>query len=345
MIQDMLAPPAVNPDSLLFKARFQPGELLTSAAVAVKQAVDVGLAAIDCMYGPVEAAIQKQQLQQALAEDAAATARAASLQQASATSKVSSATAELNAAASAVSAAVDLNAAASAPSGSASSSSALAGNSTAELGAIAAASAASAAGIAAASAARAVAELQQLQQQQQTSHPAGSAAAAAMQLQDAASSAAAGDDTICSTDPGGGRSIAEQGQLAQQQHELRLQQLQLQPNQNSNDRQARFELAADRLRGSWVASMVHLNKQREETAQKLLQQSSEARHAFNQSAHEMYNEVAPPLLAHVVHLIGDRNAADLVAFLGRSNTATVVGKLGSGSNVARLSASLDQAAT
>jgi hypothetical protein len=112
IIQDMVAPPAVNPDSLLFKARFQPGELLTSAAVAVKQAVDVGLAAIDCMYGPFEAAVQKQQLQQALAEEAAAEARAAALQRASTASKVSGAAAELNAAARAVSAVVDLNAAA-----------------------------------------------------------------------------------------------------------------------------------------------------------------------------------------------------------------------------------------
>jgi hypothetical protein len=133
-----------------------------------------------------------------------------------------------------------------------------------------------------------------------------------------------------------GLSIAEQGQLAQQQHEHRLQQLQQQLHQTSNERQARIELAASRLRGSWVACMVHLNKQREEAAQRLLRQSSEARHAFNQSAHEMYNEVAPLLLAGVVHLIGNRNAADLVAFIGRSNTATVVGKLGSSSNVAVL---------
>jgi hypothetical protein len=80
----------------------------------------------------------------------------------------------------------------------------------------------------------------------------------------------------------------------------------------------------------------HLDKQREKAAQRLLQQLSEARHAFNQSAHEMYNEVVPPLLAGVVHLIGNCNGADLVAFIGRSNTATVVGKLGSSSNVAVL---------
>jgi hypothetical protein len=313
MIQDAVAPPAVNPDSLLFKARFQPGELLTSAAVAVKQALDVGLAAIDCMYGRFEAALQKQQLQRALAEDAAAKARAASLQQASAPSKVSSAAVELDAATRAVGAAVDLNAVASAgaPAEDVTST-------AAELGYVAAASAASAASIAAASAAEVVAELQQLQQQQ-TNLTAGSAAEAAMQLH---------SDDDAEGASSSGLSIAEQGQLAQQQYEQRLQKLQLQLNLTSSDRQARIELAASRLRGSWLASMVHLNKQREEAAQRLLRQSSEARHAFNKSAHEMYNEVAPQLLATVVHLIGNRNAADLVAFIGRSNTATIVGKLG-----------------
>jgi hypothetical protein len=321
MIQDSIAPPAVSPDSLLFKARFQPGELLTSAAVAVKQAVDVGLAAIDCMYGPFEAALQKQQLQQALAEDAAARARAASLQKASAASKVSSAAAQLDAATRAVSAVVDLNAVASAGAPAEDVTSI-----AAELGYVAAVSAASAASTAAASAARAAAELQQLQQQQ-TSYPAGSAAAAAMQLHS--------DDDAEDASSHGGLGIAEQGLLAQQQYEQRLQELQQQLNLTPSDRQPRIELAVSRLRGSWLASMVHLNKQRE-AAQRLLQQSSEARHAFNKSAHEMYNEVAPPLLATVVHLIGNRNAADLVAFIGRSNTATIVGKLGSSSDVAVL---------
>jgi hypothetical protein len=149
------------------------------------------------------------------------------------------------------------------------------------------------------------------------SYPAGSAAAAAMQLQ----------GEVCDA-PGASLSIAEQGQLAQQQQQ--------QQQHVTTRREARFKLAAGRLRGSWLASMVHLNQQREQAAQKLLQQSSEAKHAFNQSAHEMYNEVGPPLLSGLVGLIGNRNAADLVAFLGWSNTATVVGKLGSSSNTAVL---------
>jgi hypothetical protein len=107
----MVAPPAASPDSLSFKARYQPSTLISSAAVAVKQAVDVGLAAVDCMYGPLEAAVQKQQQQQQQA-DAAADADT------NAAGRADSAAAELSAAAATVSAAVELNAAAGAASAS-----------------------------------------------------------------------------------------------------------------------------------------------------------------------------------------------------------------------------------